>query len=339
MAKKPKVSIIMPVYNEEKFLDTCISSIVEQSLEDWELICVDDFSTDESWNILGQWSDQDDRISIYRNEEKGIIPALRKAFSYVNGLMITRMDADDIMPVNKLAVMQDELSRRETGHLVSGKVKYFSEDRLGVGFRQYEKWINEQDYYGSIYKECTLPSACWMAYWSDLIKVNAFQKSEYPEDYDLLFRFYKHEFKICSIDQVLHFWRDHPDRASRIDPNYSDQNFFHLKVKYFIELDWDPEKQLIIWGAGRKGKSLVKTFIQQFAVSLGRLPHKFLWITENEKKIGKKIYGIELKPAAVLSHLYEKQVIIAISDQSFTAQKALKYKEYGLASNEIYEFC
>lgn len=362
MMGQPQVSILMPVHNEEKYLSTCLNSIIHQTFTDWELIAIDDFSNDRSWDILTDYSISDDRIQIFKNDEKGIIPALQKAFKFSKGLMITRMDADDIMVQNKLEVMSTKLNQLGFHSVVSGKVKYFSDDQLLEGYRKYEQWINKQEFYFEIFKECTLPSACWMAYRSDIAKIGGFQNLEYPEDYDLLFKFYKSGFKIYGIDQVLHQWRDHPERASRNDPNYSDQNFFHLKVKYFLELEKDPKKQLIVWGAGRKGKQLVKEILSSLSRNTGSASEfvtetkeknpdnqkklssqnqtpALIWVTENQKKIGHNIYGLTIQPPDIIKRIKHKQVIICISQVKFKSDKKSWYDKYKVDQDEIYEFC
>jgi len=65
----PKVSVIMPVYNTEKYLSEAIKSILNQSYRDFEFIIVDDFSTDTSYKICEEYAKKDDRIRLYRNEK------------------------------------------------------------------------------------------------------------------------------------------------------------------------------------------------------------------------------------------------------------------------------
>lgn len=321
----------MPVFNEEKHLEECVQSIINQDFKDWELIAIDDFSTDQSFQVLGQFGRIDERITVMQNDSKGIIPALKKAFLIAQGNLCTRMDADDIMPSHKLSKMVDRLSLLGKGHVVSGKVKYFSREQLQGGFIKYEGWINQQQYYGDIYRECTLPSACWMAYRSDLLEINAFIDTQYPEDYDLLFKFYKHDFTIHGIDHILHLWRDHPNRASRNDPHYKDQNFFPLKVNYFLELDRINTQPLYLWGAGQKGKSLAKTLLTQDI--------KFQWVTENHSKIGQNIYGVILQDSLSLRSPIDKQVITAISDKAFQKNRDDIVQAIHYSGNRYFHFC
>ena len=325
----------MPVFNEENFIESCIESIKKQSFQDWELIAVDDFSTDQSKRILKKHAASDPRIHYFSNTEKGIIPALKLAYSKTKGTMITRMDADDIMPMLKLQSMIAHLTKNGHGYIVTAKVEYFSDGQLGNGFIKYQNWLNrlceKNNHFDHIYKECVIPSACWMAYKSDLNKISAFTTSQYPEDYDLAFRFYKAKYEIASLNDTLHLWRDHPARASRNDPNYANQNFFPLKLKYFLELDYDPSKALIIWGAGKKGKALAQ-LLQEASIP-------FHWISNNPNKIGKEIYGLKVQPIEILEEMKLKQTIICISDRNFVAEKNNLYRNYNLNFQDIFEFC
>ena len=146
------------------------------------------------------------------------------------------------------------------------------------------KGANFQD----LYKECVIPSPCWMVYRTDLEKCAAFRPNRYPEDYDLCFRFYENGLKIIPNDQVLHQWRDYPNRTSRTDKNYADNRFLAIKVHYFLKLEMDKTRPLVIWGAGRKGKLIARQLIE-YKID-------FQWVCNNERKIGRDIYGQILLP-------------------------------------------
>lgn len=332
--RNPKVSILMPVFNEEMYLEKCLNSIINQSYTHWELIAIDDFSTDRSPEILAQFQKKDNRIKALRNTEKGIIPALSLAFSLSAGEFITRMDADDYMPDYKIQEMVTTLSQSENKSVVTGQVAYFSDDNLKGGFIRYADWLNklceEGNQWEHIYKECVIPSACWMARKKDLISINAFYQSQYPEDYDLVFRFYRHRFKVISILRRLHFWRDHQARASRNDPHYQDQKFYDLKLKYFFEIDRDEKSPLFIWGAGGKGKSLASLLLKD--------GYEFRWLSENEKKVGKHIYHLPIEEPEILKKMTEYQVIIAISGREFQKEKEIIFNKYRLIREQTFEF-
>lgn len=90
------VSILIPVYNSEKWLKECLDSIINQTYKNLEIILVDDGSTDNSLKILKEYEKNDKRIRIFEEEHKGIVEALNKGLENCNGKYIARMDSDDI---------------------------------------------------------------------------------------------------------------------------------------------------------------------------------------------------------------------------------------------------
>src|SRR5690606_4549742 len=139
-----RVSIIMPLKNASQWVEETIQSILKQTHEDWELIVVDDHSEDHSIEIVSNYVHQDNRIQLFKNASKGIIPALQLAFEKASGTYITRMDADDIMPVNRLKLMVEQLQNLPDKAIVTGKVKYFSDTAVSPGYLKYEQWLNER---------------------------------------------------------------------------------------------------------------------------------------------------------------------------------------------------
>ena len=93
----PFLSIIVPVYNVERYLDECLSSIINQSYTDWECICVNDGSTDNSFEILQKYASIDKRIRILEQRNSGPSVARSLGISVANGEYICFMDADDFL--------------------------------------------------------------------------------------------------------------------------------------------------------------------------------------------------------------------------------------------------
>lgn len=330
----PIVSILLPVKNEAQYIRPCLDSIIAQSYSYWELIVIDDDSSDTTAAILQQYASKDIRIKPFANEGKGVIEALQYAFKLCSGSFITRMDGDDFMTKDRLKIMTTQLLSSGKGHVAVGCVQYFRQDQaLGGGYQRYEQWLNALSVKGQnfaeIYKECTIPSPCWMTYKEDLIRIGAFDGLEYPEDYDLAFRMYAHDMKIvpASTDILLH-WRDYADRSSRTLAYYADNRFISLKVKRFLSIDYKSDSPLILWGAGKKGKSIAQL--------LDRASTPFTWITDSPNKIGHNIYGHILQPTEQSLYGPTSQIIIAIANPE--EQNVIKNRLKGL-KHSTYWFC
>ena len=312
------VSILTPFKNTEAYLADCITSILQQTYSHWELIIIDDASTDASYELVNAFAEKDPRIKLFKNTGNGIIDALRLALKHSKGQFITRMDSDDVMLPNKLAVLVHNLKTFGEKHVAIGLVSYFSAVGVGEGYKSYETWLNNLTKsgrnYDEIYKECVIPSPCWMVYKNDLMACDAFNPNLYPEDYDLTFRFYKHRYTCIPCDKVLHKWRDYSTRTSRTHVHYAQNHFTALKLHHFLAIDYKPEKTLTIWGAGTKGKIMANILIEK------NIP--FEWICDNPKKIGKAIYGKTLMEFQALSKLKNTQSIITVANK--TAQKEIR---------------
>lgn len=328
------VSILMPVKNAGLYLDECIQSIVEQDYENWELLAVNDHSTDSSKEILDQWVQKDSRIESLENSGNGIIEALRTAFDKSSGEFIHRMDADDIMAKDKLSELLQLLKENGKGTVGTALVHYFADGGVSEGYEKYEKWINalsiNGNHWDEIYQECVIASPCWLIYRSDLLKCEAFEPNRYPEDYDLVFRFYEQKMKVKAVQKKLHLWRDHTERSSRNDPHYRDSSFFQLKLDYFLKLERDESRNLIVWGAGPKGKRMAK-MLQKKGVA-------FEWVSNNPNKHGKEIYDQLMKSFRSILEHKRPQLIITVAQRNAKKEIVSFLNSNGLVEKEDFYF-
>lgn len=328
----PLVSILTPFKNVSSYIEECLDSIIRQTYKHWELLIIDDNSTDDSYAKVKSYAKRDMRIKLFKNDGNGIIEALQLAFKESQGQYITRMDSDDIMTKDKLDIMVNQLETYGKKHVALGLVKYFSATGISDGYAKYEAWLNRLtkagDNYSEIYKECVIASPCWMLHREDLLACNAFYPNRYPEDYDLTFRFYEHKFKCIPSNKLLHYWRDYSTRTSRTHEHYAQNYFLDIKLHYFLKLDYCPSRPLTIWGAGFKGKSIAKSLVKKGIL--------FYWICDNDKKIGKDIYGVKLKPFKDLKHIKNPQTIVTVANAD--AQKEIVSYFKNLEMNPMIDY-
>ena len=307
---QPLVSIIMAVKDTAPYLHDCINSVINQTYQNWELIAVNDHSTDETPEILAAFAKQDARVRVFDSDGYKLIPTLQCGYREVRGTLLNRMDSDDKMPDYKIQLLVDEWHKYGKGHVIAGGTEHFvDEGEVGDGFLRYERWLNEvartSTHYQQIYKECVIPSHCWMIHKDDFDAVGAFDPVIYPEDYDLCFRMYKHGLKVIGIDAILHHWRDRSNRISRTWDEYKDNRYFDLKMRFFYEIDRDKKRPLILWGAGRNGKDMAK-IIQSYKDT-------FYWVSNNEKQIGKNIYDVRMQSYKEIPTIENAQLMIVVS--------------------------
>jgi glycosyltransferase involved in cell wall biosynthesis len=303
----------MAVKNTEPYLCECLDSILAQTYTNWELIAVNDHSSDGSLEVLQQYALKDRRILFINSPRHKLIPALKEGYKHIKGSLLNRMDSDDIMPNYKLEIMVEKWQKYGKGTIIAGGTQHFIKGaEVGEGFKRYDKWLNQiardNSYYEEIYQECVIPSHCWLIHREDFEMAGGFEPEVYPEDYDLVFRFYKRKFKVKGIAKVLHFWRDREERISRTWDCYKDNRYFELKLNYFYQIDRDKNRPLILWGAGRNGKDMAKLLLQR--------ENNFHWVCDNEKKIGKEIYGINLSHFENVKSIDNAQTLIVVSSPS-----------------------
>lgn len=149
------ISVIIPVYNAEKWLNRCIDSVLAQTLSDWELILIDDGSTDDSPTICDQAAASDERIRVIHQENQGASLARRNGIAEAKGEYISFVDSDDWVEANYLEVLLTT-TRKYDSPLVAcssrekettGETRLQTKDELQTRFFHYDFWA----FYGKLY--------------------------------------------------------------------------------------------------------------------------------------------------------------------------------------------
>ena len=122
-----KISVIVPVYNTESYLRQCIDSILNQTFEDIEIICVNDGSTDGSLDILTDFEKRDTRVKVYTQENQGVGVARNRGLEYACGEYMYFMDSDDYLNDNALEDVLDIIEEKDAD-FVMFKIRNFDED-------------------------------------------------------------------------------------------------------------------------------------------------------------------------------------------------------------------
>jgi len=282
-----KISILLPFKNAAPWIEATIDSILNQTHANWELIAIDDHSGDDTRSKIGNF--RDSRIHVIQNTESGIIPALQIGLQKATGDFITRMDADDLMPEYKLETLLKYMQSGRT--VVTGKVKYFAEGEVSKGYQKYENWlnarINSNDHFNHIYRECVIASPNWLVAAEFLKKDEIFKQLKYPEDYDMTFLWRKYGYNVISVNEITHFWREHPARTSRNSEIYDQESFFNLKLNWFAKSE--KGKTLGVFGAGAKGKLAVSILKDHFEIT---------WFDHEYEKMNAPIQGYTINNPA-----------------------------------------
>lgn len=145
----PKISVIIPVYNAEKYLAKSIESVLNQSLKDIEVICIDDGSTDKSLEILENYADKDKRIKIFRQKQSGPANARNLGIDNSSSDIITFLDADDwVYSENSYEKIYNEMKADNLDLLAYNHYEYNNElaALLPDALRKYIFEYDDEDY-------------------------------------------------------------------------------------------------------------------------------------------------------------------------------------------------
>jgi len=192
----PRVTVLMPVYNAERFLRKAIDSILAQSFKPFEFLIIDDGSTDRSAEIVESY--RDPRIRFIRNTENlGITETLNKGISLSSCELIARMDADDVSHPQRLQKQFGYMKRNPGCALLSTWARVVSEDGKFIRLERYRSNF----YYYNLTYECWIYHPTVMFCKSAVEKIGMYAMP-YSEDYDLFWRM-STQFKIANLPEAL----------------------------------------------------------------------------------------------------------------------------------------
>lgn len=226
----PKVSIVLPTYNGEKYIEESIKSIINQTFHDWELIIVDDCSTDNTPYIVRQYEKQDNRIRVIQNLENKKLPlSLNIGFADAKGEYLTWTSDDNIYIENAIELMNAELDRSKDIYMVYAGM---------INIDEYGKEIDRI----KLYSEKELPinniiGACFMYRREVYQKVGGYDANLFlVEDYDYWLRILEKFDGIKPIPEYLYLYRKHSGSLTERRKKTIEEQLEKLKRKHIETL-------------------------------------------------------------------------------------------------------
>jgi glycosyltransferase involved in cell wall biosynthesis len=293
MASTPTLSVLLPVRNAEKSLREAIGSLLAQSFSAFEILCVDDGSTDGTAELLRRLAKEDSRLRVFSQEPQGIVSALEMARSRARGRYLARMDADDIAHPDRFQSQLDMMAS-DSRIVASGTgVSYFPRNQVRDGSLRYESWINSVTSHDAmvrdLFVECPLPHPTLLLRADVLKLLGGYRETGWPEDYDLVLRLWEAGGRFGKVPEQFLQWREGPDRLSRTHSTYSEEAFRRCKVHFLLRSHLSGGRGVVIWGSGPVGKA----FARELQAQGGRL-HAFVDPAPN--KLGQEIHGVPVVP-------------------------------------------
>ena len=253
----PAISILLPVRNAAATLGETLESLKAQTLSDFQLVLVDDHSSDATALVAREIFAGDPRLELIEPKEQGLVPALRAGTEVCRAPLIARMDGDDIALPERLELQHRLFVDQPALTVVGCGVQSFAEGELGEGYVHYDSWLNGLLTHAAmmreLYVESPLSHPTVMMRREALETVGGYRDNLWPEDYDLWLRLAHAGYQFGKVPDILLRWRDTPGRTSRQDGRYSPEAFMRCKAHYIARGPLRDDKEVIVWGAGQMG--------------------------------------------------------------------------------------
>jgi hypothetical protein len=265
-----------------------MESLLAQSFTDFEVLAVDDGSTDDTAERLQAWASRDGRIRVLRQGPEGIVVALERARGAARGRYLARMDGDDVAHPDRfarqIALMRDQPSLAGCGCLV----RYFPRAEVRAGARRYESWLNRavapEAIEAAMFVECPLAHPTFFLRARDVAAVGGYRDVGWAEDYDLVLRMWRAGGCFGKVPEVLLDWREGTVRLSRTHPRYAPEAFRRCRVHHLLHAFPEARDGVVVWGAGPVGKALSRALTEQGGRVRG-------FAEVSPRKIGQRIHG------------------------------------------------
>ncbi len=238
--KLPLISILMPVYNAGDFLVAAIESIRNQTLKDWELIVIDDGSTDKSHEILKKYAEKDSRIKILKfKKNKGLAYALNYGLNKIHGKYLARMDADDISYPKRLETQLRYLKRNPEVVAVGSQVKLINEKGDFIGYKKFP--TDPEKIYQMMGTVMAIQHPTLLTY-TKIIKKCPYANHTTAEDVSMFFKLLQYG-RFTNTKEVLFKYRIRKSSNSLKNPKKT----FYLTLKSRIKavIDWGYKPTLL----------------------------------------------------------------------------------------------
>ncbi|WP_455797082.1 glycosyltransferase, partial [Clostridium butyricum] len=230
------VSIIIPVYNVEQYIGECLESILNQRYKDYELIIIDDGSTDKSLDIIYNYKNKFKNILILKQENKGVSEARNLAMNYVNGKYVLYIDSDDFLDENMLEILVARSEKFNADITICEYYFYYSENSNKNRIQKYdvdEERVYEKDEVIKYMLEDKLQGQLWhKLFKTDLLKATnfTFESGRYIQDIFPVFKAISNCNRIVFAKKPLYYYRQrYTSTVYKKDMKIADDFFFASK--------------------------------------------------------------------------------------------------------------
>ncbi|MAE96579.1 MAG: glycosyl transferase family 2 [Deltaproteobacteria bacterium] len=313
---EPRVSVLLPLRDAAATIDTALASVQRQREGRLECVVVDDGSRDDGALRVARAAGRDSRVRLLRTGRHGLVSALQEGLAACRAPFVARMDADDWMHRDRLALQLGRLEASPELAALGSHVRLFPRAALGPGMRSYEAWLNglrsPEEVSREAFVECPLAHPTWLVR-RELFERISYREAEWPEDYDLLLRWRAAGALLGVLPRRLHGWRHGPQRLSQRSPVYATDRFTACKAAFLASGFLDAHTHYGLWGYGETGRTLRREL-----ASRGKRPGFILEL--HPGRIGNRIHGAPVHPPERLPELPRLPLIVSVAGLSARAE-------------------
>lgn len=248
----PLISVIVPVYNVEQYLNRCVDSIINQIYYNLEIILIDDGSTDNCGKICDKYAKQDDRIVVIHKENGGLSDARNAGLEIMSGEYVTCIDSDDFVSAFYVQNLYDALIFEESEIACSVFLDYYENDKepaySTVDFDKIMKLGKEDFFRKMLYQDGVEISACGKLYVSKLFEGIRFPVGKLYEDVATTYLLIEKAKNIAVIPNIdyCYFHRKGSIAQSKFNPRKMDAIIHMKQLRSFIELNYPELRKAVI---------------------------------------------------------------------------------------------
>lgn len=210
------VSIIVPVYNVEKYLERCINSIIQQSYNDLEIILIDDGSTDASGKICDEYKEKDDRIIVIHKENGGLSDARNAGIKIFTGEYVTFIDSDDYVSKNMVSNMLDILEKSSCRIVQVEFIKGYAYDYTFMETGEYRVYSKREAFENRDVHVCV----CGKMYESSIARERYFPVGKINEDEYYTYKCVYEAEKIAVMKDKMYYYFQQPNSIMHKKSSY-----------------------------------------------------------------------------------------------------------------------
>lgn len=293
---KPLISVVIPIYNVEQYLNACVDSVVNQTYSNLEIILIDDGSPDNCPEICDEYAKHDSRIKVIHQKNGGLSAARNAGIDFAHGEFLTFIDSDDFVVRNYVELLYKGIVEFDADISIASFYTFTKENELAISYSElsFTEVTREECFkrYGAIKADLSMPfiSACNKLYKRDLFSSIRFSIGKLYEDAFSTYKLLDDAKKIVFTSTYLYFYRLNPQsilgqsfkekHLEMVEAFCSGMNYFYQKGENEIAEMFRPPllmREIYCWWGVKcvlKNKKMAEDVLNDYRENSRKLKYK-----------------------------------------------------------------